>query len=93
MSSSEVADNLERQDEELSVLDSIYANEIVTHTTDSNHMRKLELQITPDAKLRISLTARYPSHEGPGAGGPEPVGGGTGGSAARIRASLQGECG
>lgn len=56
--------NRERQDEELSVLISIYGDEILSHTYKYD-VRKLELRMNADALLRITLTDRYPTCEGP----------------------------
>lgn len=56
--------NEERQEEELSVLESIYVNEIISNTFQYS-TRKLELQINHAVRLRITLTGNYPSSHGP----------------------------
>ena len=64
MSSFNKENNITRQEEELDVLDSIYTDEILVNSYQYD-VRKLEMQITPEAKLRITLTQGYPSSEGP----------------------------
>lgn len=56
--------NRERQEEELSVLLSIYGDEILS-STYKHDVRKLEFRMNTDALLRITLTDQYPSCEGP----------------------------
>lgn len=64
MPSFSAEENLERQGEELAVLESIYGDELLSNTWKYD-VRRLEVRITADALLRISVTERYPSSEGP----------------------------